>query len=153
MTKESFDKLTAKLNDLKIVQKPKIIKAVDLARQLGDLKENAEYHSAKEEQANIEKDIAKLDDLVTRVVIIDPSTLSHDKVSFGSTVKLFDIDNNKILTYEISSMFDTDVALGKISYNSPLSLSLLGKYAGDEVAAKLPGGIKHFEIEDIYFQR
>ncbi len=151
MTKESFDKLTARLKDLRLVQKPKIIKAVDLARQLGDLKENAEYHSAREDQANIEKSIAELDDKITRVVIIDPASLCHDKVSFGSTVKLYDIDLDKSLTYEIVSSVDTDLNKGKISYNSPLSLSILGKYVGDEIEAKLPGTTKHFEIEHIYF--
>ncbi len=150
MTKKSFDKLTARLNELKLVQKPKIIKAVDEARQLGDLKENAEYHSAREDQAHIEKTIAELDDKITRVVIIDPATLSHDKVSFGSTVKLYDIELDKILIYEITSSIETDLNHGKISYNSPLSLSLLGKYVGDEVTARLPGGVKQFEIEDIY---
>ena len=103
LTAEGFDKLTAELNDMKLVQRPKIIISVEEARQLGDLKENAEYHAAKEEQANITQKIAELEDLITRVIIIDPATLAHDKISFGSTLKLVDVDTDKEIVYTIVS--------------------------------------------------
>ena len=82
MTNEGFDELTNLLNDMKLVQRPKILIAIEEARELGDLKENAEYHAAKEDQANINKRIAEVEDIVTRAVVIDPSTLTHEKISF-----------------------------------------------------------------------
>ena len=88
MTENNYQTLTNNLNDMKLVQRPIILVAIEEARQLGDLKENAEYHAAKEDQANINKRIAELEDLITRVVIIDPASLTHEKISFGSTVKL-----------------------------------------------------------------
>ena len=126
ITSIGYDKLTSELNNMKLVQRPAIIKAVDEARQLGDLKENAEYHAAKEEQINIDKKIAKLEDILTRAVVIDPSTLTHDKVSFGSTVTIVDINSNEELTYTIGSFLDSNPEKGLISFNSPLAKQLLG---------------------------
>ncbi|MEA2049129.1 MAG: transcription elongation factor GreA [Campylobacterota bacterium] len=151
MTEKDYNILTAKLNDLKLVQRPKILIAIEEARQLGDLKENAEYHAGKEDQANIDKKIAELDDMITRVVIIHPDTLSHDKVSFGSTVKLIDIDTEKTIVYTITSSLHSNPDIGNISFHSPLAKQLLGKSEGDEFTATLPGGKKEFEIEEIFY--
>jgi transcription elongation factor GreA len=152
MTNEGYENITAQLNDMKLVQRPRIITAVDEARQLGDLKENAEYHAAKEEQANCDKRIAEFEDIITRAVIIDPSTLPHDKVSFGSTVKLFNISDDCEVIYTIGSFLDSDPDRGIISFNSPLAKQLIGKEEGDEFIAQLPGGTKEFEIEKITYK-
>jgi transcription elongation factor GreA len=151
MTSKNFDELTQSLNDLKLVKRPKIIVAIEEARQLGDLKENAEYHAAKEEQANINKKIAQTEDIITRAIVIDPSTLSHDKVSFGSTVTIIDISTEEKITYTIGSSLDSNPDAGIISFNSPLAKQLLGKEEGDEFVAKLPGGTKEFEVEEIFY--
>lgn len=146
-----YDILTKTLSDMKLIQRPKILIAIEEARQLGDLKENAEYHAAKEDQANINKKIAELEDLITRVVIIDPSTLAHDKISFGSTVLLIDIATDEEITYTIVSSAHSNPEKGKISFHSPLAKQLLGKSVGDECIAQLPGGKKEFEIEEVYY--
>ena len=151
MTEADFNKITQNLNDMKLVQRPKILVAIEEARQLGDLKENAEYHAAKEDQANIDKKIAEVEDMITRAVIIDPASLAHDKVSFGSTVKLIDVDTEEDIVYTIVSSLHSNPEEGKISFHSPLSKQLLGKSEGDEFTAKLPGGSKEFEVEEIYF--
>ncbi|MEA3289123.1 MAG: transcription elongation factor GreA [Campylobacterota bacterium] len=151
MTSKDYDQLTQRLNDMKLVQRPKILVAIEEARQLGDLKENAEYHAGKEDQANIDKKIAELDDLITRVVIIDPSTLPHDKVSFGSTVKLIDVGTEEEIVYTIVSSLHSNPEIGNISFHSPLAKQILGKSEGDEFTAQLPGGKKEFEVEEVYF--
>ena len=151
MTNNDYDKLTQDLNDMKLVQRPQILIAIEEARQLGDLKENAEYHAAKEDQANINKRIAELEDVITRVIIIDPSALSHEKISFGSTVKLIDVTTEEEITYTIVSSPHSNPEIGNISFHSPLAKQLLGKSEGDEFTAQLPGGKKEFEIEEVYF--
>ena len=151
MTSNDYDNLTLNLNDMKLVQRPKILIAIEEARQLGDLKENAEYHAAKEDQANINKRIAELEDVITRVIIIDPASLTHEKISFGSTVELIDVENDEEITYTIVSSPHSNPDIGNISFHSPLAKQLLGKSEGDEFTAKLPGGKKEFEIEKVYY--
>jgi len=146
-----YDILTKTLSDMKLIERPKILVAIEEARQLGDLKENAEYHAAKEDQANINKKIAELEDLITRVVIIDPSTLAHDKISFGSTISLVDVATDEEITYTIVSSAHSNPDEGKISFHSPLAKQLLGKSVGDECIAQLPGGKREFEIEEVYY--
>jgi len=153
MTSEGYDKITQHLNDLKVNQRPKILIAIEEARQLGDLKENAEYHAAKEDQANINKKIAELEDIITRAVVVDPSNLPHDKISFGSTVKLIDLDTDEEINYKIVSSMDSNPDIGHISFHSPLAKQLLGKSEGDECIANLPGGKREFEIQEIYFEQ
>jgi transcription elongation factor GreA len=152
MTNEGFELLTHTLNDMKVVQKPIILKSVESARELGDLKENAEYHAAKEEQANIEKKIAELEDTITKAVVIDPSILAHDKISFYSTVVLIDLDSDEEIKYKIVSSHDSNPDIGLISFHSPLAKQLLGRSEGDDFIAQLPGGKKEFEIEKIYYE-
>jgi len=151
MRSEDYDILTKTLSDMKLIERPKILIAIEEARQLGDLKENAEYHAAKEEQANINKRIAELEDIITRVVIIDPSTLSHDKISFGSTISLVDVATDEEILYTIVSSAHSNPEKGKISFHSPLAKQLLGKSEGDECRAQLPGGKREFEIEEVYY--
>ena len=152
MTSAGYDKLTTELSEMKLVKRPAIIKAVDEARQLGDLKENAEYHAAKEDQANIDKRIAEFEDMLTRAIIIDPASLAHDKVSFGSTVTIIDTNTDEEITYTIGSFLDSNPDCGIISFNSPLAKQLLGKEEGDEFTANLPGGSREFEIDLVVYK-
>jgi len=151
MTEKDYQILTENLNDMKLVQRPLILVAIEEARQLGDLKENAEYHAAKEDQANINKRIADLEDLITRVIIIDPSSLTHEKVSFGSTVKLIDVESEEEIVYTIVSSVNSNPEIGNISFHSPLAKQLLGKSEDDEFVAQLPGGKKEFEVLEVYY--
>ena len=152
LTAQGFDKLTAELNDMKTVQRPIIITSVEEARQLGDLKENAEYHAAKEDLANMDKKIAETEDTVSRSIIIDPAILPHDKISFGSSIVLIDLDTDEEINYTIVGSQESNPEEGLISFNSPLAKQLLGKEEGDEVKAKLPGGIKEFEVEKVFYK-
>ena len=152
MTSEGYDKLTTELSDLKLVHRPKIIVAIEEARQLGDLKENAEYHAAKEDQANINKKIAEMEDMVTKVVVLDPSTLAHNKVSFGSTVTIIDVKTDEEITYTLGSFLDSNPNFGIISFNSPLAQQLLGKEEGDEFTARLPAGNVEFEVKSVSYK-
>jgi transcription elongation factor GreA len=149
MTEKDFNIITESLNEMKLVTRPKILVAIEEARQLGDLKENAEYHAAKEDQANIDKKIAEVEDMITRAVILDPATLPHDKVSFGSTVTLIDVETEDEIVYTIVSSLHSNPDEGKISFHSPLAKQLLGKSEGDEFTAQLPGGKKEFEVEAV----
>jgi transcription elongation factor GreA len=151
MTSKVFDKITALLNELKTVVRPKILIAIEEARQLGDLKENAEYHAAREEQASVNKRISELEDTITKAIVINPETLAHDKVSFGSTVILLNLDDESQITYKIVSSFDSNPDIGHISFHSPLAKQLLGKSEGDEVHAVLPGGKREFEVLEIKY--
>ncbi|MCF6172410.1 MAG: transcription elongation factor GreA [Campylobacteraceae bacterium] len=152
MTEFGFQKLSDELNDLKKVQRPEIVIEIDVARSHGDLKENSEYHAAKEKQAFIESRIAELSDLMTRAQVVDPSKFPNDKVRFGSTVTLEDMDSEEKFTYTIVGSTESNPDLGLISYHSPLSKHSLGKEIEDEVIVKWPVGEKEYEILDICFK-
>jgi transcription elongation factor GreA len=152
MTKYGYDKLVREIEDLKSIQRPETVIELDYARSLGDLKENAEYHAAKEKLAFIDKRLGDLGDLYGRVQLIDPSTLPHKRVSFGSTVEVLDLDSDEISIYTIVGGIESNVDKGYISFNAPLARQLLGKEEGDEFSAVLPSGKKEFEIEKIYYR-
>jgi transcription elongation factor GreA len=152
MTNYGYEKLSAELSNLKNVQKPAIVQEVDIARSHGDLKENAEYHAARDKQAFIEGRISQLSDLISRAQIIDPSTLAHDVVSFGSTVELV-ADDDTELSYTILGSTESNPDIGIISFYSPLAKELIGKEEGDEITINLPTGKKTFEIDDIYYKK
>ena len=118
----------------------------------GDLKENAEYHAAKEQQKNIDQRLAELQEILGNAQIVDPSELEHAKVSFGSTVVMTDLDTDDEVAYTIVGGAESNPDMGLISFNSPLAKQLLGKEEGDEVKVRLPGGEKEFEIEEVKYQ-
>ena len=150
MLKATFNRLSKELEHLKTVERVAIAKVIDTARELGDLKENAEYHSAKEKQGLMEARIIELTDLISRAHIINPSNLTHKRVSFGSTVELIDQDDDSELSYTIVGSQESNPDIGYISISSPMGKALLGKEEGDEVEINLPSGKKIFDIESIY---
>jgi transcription elongation factor GreA len=149
MLAEGYEKLTAQLNALR-EERPRIVEAIEEARGHGDLSENAEYHAAKERQGQIEAQLAELEDRVTRAQIIDPATLSGDKVVFGATVTVLD-DDDKPQRYQIVGQAEADARQGRISYDSPLGRALIGKQAGDEVEVTVPSGDRFYLVKKIEF--
>ncbi|PHO09043.1 transcription elongation factor GreA [Malaciobacter canalis] len=152
MTRDGYEKITGNLDFLKSKERPQTVIALDEARQLGDLKENAEYHAAKDKLKLIDTQIAELSNIISKAVIIDPSTLPHDKVSFGSTVSLVDVDTDEEYTYTIVGGIESNAEKGFISFNSPLAKQLMGKEEGDELQATLPGGVRTFEVLEVYYK-
>jgi transcription elongation factor GreA len=152
MLKVTFDKLSKELEQLKTVERAVIAKVIDTARELGDLKENAEYHAAKDKQGLMEARILDLTDLVGRAQVIDPSTLPHERVSFGSTVELVDQEDDSEVTYTLVGSQESNPEKGLISIGSPMARALLGKEEGDEVSIALPSGKKAFDVESISYE-
>ncbi len=152
MTDFGFQKLSRELNDLIKVQRPETVIELDIARSHGDLKENAEYHAAKEKLAFIENRTGELSNLMTKAQVVDPSSFPHDKVRFGSTVVLEDMDSEEELTYTIVGSTESNPDKGLISYHSPLAKHLLGKEEGDEVTVRLPSGVKEYEILSVNYE-
>jgi len=152
MTLFGYEKLQAEVKDLKGVKRPQCVKDIEEALEHGDLKENAEYHAAKEMQKNIDNRLADLQDILGRAQIVDPTELEHAKISFGSTVVMTDMNTEEEVTYTIVGGCESNPDMGLISFNSPLSKQLLGKEEGDEVKVRLPGGEKEFEIDEVKYQ-
>ncbi|OOC29494.1 transcription elongation factor GreA [Helicobacter pylori] len=152
MSMHGYNKICAELKQLKEVERPNIVKEIDIARGHGDLKENAEYHAAKEKQRFIEARIVDLSEIISSAQVIDPSALAHNKVSFGSTIKILNLDNDKEFSYTIVGSVESDPAKGLISFGSPIAKSLIGKSKGDAVSIQLPNGESDFEILDIYYK-
>ena len=151
ITKDGFERLEFELKNLKSVERPSVIKSIAEAREHGDLSENAEYHAAKEKQSFIEGRIADLESKISRAEVINTGSLSSDKIIFGATVTLGDVDSNKNLIYQIVGTEEADVENGKISISSPLARALLGKKIDDTIEVYSPGGSKEYEIENIEF--
>ncbi len=152
MTIYGYEKLQAEVKELKEVKRPAVVKAIEEALEHGDLKENAEYHAAKEQQKNIDNRLAELQEILGNAQIVDPSELTHSKVSFGSTVVMTDMESDEEVTYTIVGGAESNPNMGLISFNSPLAKQLLGKKEGDEVEVRLPGGEKEFEIDEVKYQ-
>jgi len=149
MLAEGYEMLTAELNALR-QERPRIVDAIEEARAHGDLSENAEYHAAKERQGQVEAQIGDLEDKVSRAQIIDPKSLSGDRVVFGATVTLLDEDD-KPCKYQIVGQTEADAKKGRISYNSPLGKALIGRIKGDEVEVTVPSGDRFYLVDKIEF--
>jgi len=151
MLEVTYKKLSEELEQLKTHERGNIAAIIDEARAQGDLKENAEYHAAKDEQGLMEARIAELTDVVGRAQVIDPSTLAHSRISFGSTVELIDQNTDEELTYTIVGGQESNPTKGLISIQSPMAKVLLGKEEGDEVGISLPAGKKMYDIEEVSY--
>jgi transcription elongation factor GreA len=149
MLAEGHRQLTEDVRRLKL-ERPEIIESIEVARAHGDLSENAEYHAAKERQGQVEAMIAELEDRLSRAMVIDPSTLSGDKVVFGATVTLLDEAEKKV-RYQIVGQTEADARVGRISYNSPLGRALIGRQVGEDVEVATPSGDKYYEISKLEF--
>ena len=150
MLAEGYERLQNEVRHLKSVERLEIINAIEEARGHGDLSENAEYHAAKERQGQVEAMIAEIDDRLSRAMVIDPRTLSGDKVIFGATVHLLD-ENDKAVKYQVVGQTEADAKIGRISYSSPLGRALIGRSVGEEVEVSAPSGDKYYSIEKVEF--
>jgi len=150
MLAEGHRKLSDEVRQLKMVERPSVIEAIEEARAHGDLSENAEYHAAKERQGQIEAMISDMEDQLSRAMVIDPTTLSGDKVVFGATVTLLD-EEEKQVRYQLVGQIEADAKAGRISYNSPLGRALIGRQVGDEVEFTTPSGDRYYEIAKVEF--
>ena len=149
ITKDGYEKITKELSFLKTVKRPQIIQAIAAAREQGDLSENAEYDSAREEQAFCEGRIQELENKVAQSNVIDPDQLKKDKVYFGSRVELLNLDSGEKIRYQIVSEDDASVTEGRISYQSPIGRALINKIKNEEFVISTPSGVKEFRINKI----
>ena len=152
ITPSGFQKLKDELERLIKVERPQNIKAIAEARAHGDLSENAEYHAAKEKQSFIQGRIQELQSKIAQANVIDPATISQDKIAFGATVTLVDVETNEEKVYSLVGPDESDIKNGKISILSPIARSLIGKGEGDAVTVRAPGGTTEFEVVEINFE-
>lgn len=149
LTKEGKDRLQEELKNMKNVQRPEIVSAIEEARAHGDLKENAEYHAAKDAQGKLEARILQFEDQLSRAQVIDPTTLDTERVVFGLKVRVFDETDETEKEYQIVGDLESDIEQGKLSVLSPIAKALIGKEEGDAVTVKTPGGSRVLEIVEI----
>lgn len=153
ITAAGAEKLTAELHRLKTVERPRIIQAIAEARSHGDLSENAEYHAAKEQQGFIEGRIAEMESRLASAQVIDPKAVdAGDRIVFGATVDLREIESGNQVTYQIVGDYEADLAHGKISVSSPIARGLIGKEVGDSVEVQVPDGTREYEILGVRYQ-
>jgi transcription elongation factor GreA len=153
LTARGAGKLRAELEELKRVARPKVIKAIAEAREHGDLKENAEYHAAREQQGFIEGRIKDIEAKLSNAQIIDVTAIHADgKVVFGATVDLLEMDNDKEFTYQIVGEDEADIKQGRISVSSPIARALIGKAEGDDIFLQTPNGAREFEILEVRYE-
>ena len=152
ITVSGLQNLKSELEDLKNVQRPKIVEAIAEARSHGDLKENAEYHAAKEQQALIESRVIAINDIIARANVIDVTKIENNgKVIFGSTVKVQDLESNKDISYKLVGQDEADISKNLIFYKSPIGKSLIGKSKGEVISVNTPSGERNFEILDVLY--
>jgi transcription elongation factor GreA len=152
MTAAGLNALEEELRRLKFVERQEVIKAIEVAREHGDLSENAEYHAARDKQSFIEGRVLELESIISHVDVIEPKTLSGNIVRFGATIKLADEDTNEESTFQIVGVYEADIASGKLSVTSPTSRALIGKSLGDSVEVTTPGGSKSYEIIQVEYK-
>ena len=148
-TLSGLEKIKLELDNLKKIERPQVIQAISVAREHGDLKENAEYHAAKEKQAFIEGRITELEDVISRAELIDLSRLTGKTVTFGTKVNILDEENNQETNYQIVGPYEANLEEGLISVASPIAKALIGKEEGMSVVVSTPSGTKNYEILSI----
>ena len=152
LTITGLQNLKKELDNLKNVQRPKVVEAIAEARSHGDLKENAEYHAAKEQQALIESRVIAINDLIARANVIDVTKIENEgKVIFGSTIKLRDLDMDQQITYKLVGQDEADIKKNLIFFKSPIGKALIGKNKGDMVIVNTPSGEKNFEVMNVEY--
>lgn len=152
MTPASHQRLQEELKHLIRVERPKVVNEIAVARDHGDLSENAEYDAAKEKQGMIEGRIQELNSKIARAHVIDPAELDAENIVFGATVTMLDVDTEQEVTYQIVGEEEADIKAGKISVTSPVGKALIGHHVDDEVRIKVPSGVKLYEIVDIAYR-
>ena len=152
ITVSGLKNLKSELEDLKNVQRPKIVAAIAEARSHGDLKENAEYHAAKEQQSLLESRVIAINDLIARANVIDVTKIENEgKVIFGSTVKVQDLDEKKNISYKLVGQDEADIKKNLIFFKSPIGKALIGKNKGDLISVSTPSGERNFEILNVEY--
>ena len=151
MTAPGLQRLEDELKTLKSVHRPAIIRSIAEARTHGDIAENAEYHAARERQSFIEGRIAELEEIISSVEVIDPSSISGDQIKFGAPVRVVDEETEKVVTYQIVGVHEADIKDAKLSISSPLAKALIGKKVGDSVSVPAPGGDRTYEILSVKY--
>ena len=152
ITVSGLKSLKSELEDLKNIQRPKVVAAIAEARSHGDLKENAEYHAAKEQQGLIEGRVVTINDIIARANVIDVTKIENDgKVIFGSTVKVEDLENNKKISYKLVGQDEADIKKNLVFFRSPIGKAFIGKDKGDMVTVTTPSGERNFEILDVEY--
>lgn len=153
ITADGFQRMEQEVKELKTVERPQVIQAIAEAKEHGDLKENAEYHAAREKQSFIEGRILELEDKIARAEVIDPQSLSGDKVMFGATVTVVDEETDEEACYQIVGEYEADLERKRIAITAPIARAFIGKHVGDSVEVKAPGGSRFYEILDVSYQR
>jgi len=151
MTKDGLQKLKSELENLKNIERPKIIKAISEAREHGDLSENAEYHAAREKQSFIEGKISELENKISRAEVIDTSSFDNSRVAFGATVEITDLSNEKKHIYKIVGVDEADIEKNLISISAPLCKAMINKTIDDVIEVNTPNGVKEYQINSISF--
>ena len=152
ITVNGLKNLKSELEDLINIQRPKVVESIAEARSHGDLKENAEYHAAKEQQALIESRVIAINDLIARANVIDVTKIENNgKVIFGSTVKVEDLDSNKTISYRLVGQDEADIKKNLIFFKSPIGKALIGKDKGEIISVNTPAGERNFEILEVEY--
>lgn len=152
LTAAGAERLKEELKELKFVKRPQVIEAIAVARDHGDLKENAEYHAAREEQGFMEGRIAELESVLSNAQIIDVSRLSKSgRVVFGCTVDLIDVESEEEVTYQVVGDIEADISQNRIAISSPIARALIGKEEGEDVTVQAPGGTREYEITAVHY--
>ena len=153
VTAQGAERLKEELKELKYVRRPKVIEAIAVAREHGDLKENAEYHAAREEQGFMEGRISEIESVLSNAQIIDVTQLNQsERVVFGCTVDLIDVESEEEVTYQIVGDIEADINQNRIAISSPIARALIGKEEGEDVTVEAPGGVREYEITAVHYR-
>lgn len=152
ITPEGYEKLRDELHHLRTVERPRVIQMIATAREHGDLKENAEYHAARDKQSFIEGRVKELENKLARAEVIDPAKVESHRIAFSATVKLLNATTDEEVVYRILGADEADLEKGSISITSPLARALIGKEVGDEVKVRMPGGERTYEVVEVSYK-